>query len=57
VVVPDAKTVRDIAGSLHAAGHRIDETADGVRATDPWNTGLRVVSSAQKSKWSGREHD
>lgn len=52
LVVPNTETVLDIAGNLRAAGYRADETADGVSATDPWDTGLRVVASAHKSNWS-----
>ena len=49
LVVPNTKTVLDIAGSLRAASYRAEETADGVSATDPWNTGLRIVASAHAS--------
>ena len=45
LVVPATKTVLDIAGNLRAAGYRAEETANGLSATDPWNTGLLIVAS------------
>ena len=46
LVVPHAKAILDLVGNLRAADYHAEETADGASATDPWNTGLRIVASA-----------
>jgi catechol 2,3-dioxygenase len=46
LVVPDTKSMLDVAGSLRQAGYVADETAEGVKASDPWGTGLRITASA-----------
>lgn len=41
--LPTPQDVRATAESLRSAGHDVVNVADGVRATDPWGTAVRVV--------------
>lgn len=41
--LPTLHDVRATAESLRAAGHDVVAEADGVRATDPWGTAVRIV--------------
>jgi catechol 2,3-dioxygenase len=42
LLVPAEADVAAVAGSLSGAGHAADATADGVIATDPWGTRVRI---------------
>lgn len=48
VVVPTPGDVRAVAASLSAAGHAVEDDADGAAcARDPWGTAVRVVAQTR----------
>jgi len=44
LVVPERRHTHDVAESLRAGGYFVDNAADGVRASDPWETQVYIKS-------------
>jgi len=42
IVVPSDADVADVARSLHAGGYVVSQTAEGVKAADPWGTSVTI---------------
>ncbi len=46
IVLPSAEGVAAADASLRAAGYEVETLPDGIRATDPWGTAVRIVAEA-----------